>query len=238
MSRSSPSFLKVVFFLIPVTLFTSVSSHAQFHVLRGIDEIEILGGPSLVTFGGEDWESNKIKIGYSAGLGAAWKLKEKSAIVVKLLSERKGIKFSYETTYFDDDMQQHTGKVTRITNLNYLTVPITFRYFFDPRNQFLVEIGAYISYLYKAQAVTESSWRSKDVYNRKNDFTEFDSGLSLLIGYTHPFNNNISIKFWVNGGYGLVKIGDESGATGFLNVHNETLGIGVSLVKHQKVTNE
>jgi hypothetical protein len=221
-----------VLLLLTITITLSVKGQ----VLKGIDKYEVILGLTSTTFSGNNWhDSNKIKIGYSVGIGADWFLGKKTFLNIKFLAERKGIKFSSDTYYFDESMQQHKGRSTDITNLDYLSVPLTLQYQFKEAktNGWSVECGPYIAYLHKAQAISEFSWRPKEMYNRKDDFNPIDFGLLLFLGYEINTNGNYSLKFWSNVNQGLTKVGKESGATGFVNVRNQAIGIGMSLIKRK-----
>src|SRR5690606_21585623 len=212
---------KWVFFcplLLSFLITPNILSKAQINsIFSRIDKIELMGGISSTTFIGRDWENNDIKIGYSGGIGGTWDLNEKTAIDLMIILEKKGIKFSSDVYYYDEVMQQHKGKSTSITNLNYLSLPILFQYHFNWKkfDGLLIELGPYVSYLYKAQAISEFSWKSKEVYNRKEDFKDFDFGSMIRVGYSFNIKNNFAINLWTNVTYGLINLGKDSGATGF-----------------------
>lgn len=213
----------------------SISTKGQVHSgLLNIDKVEVILGATSTTFVGNDWNNyNKIKIGYSLGVGVGWSISKKSSINLRCLVERKGIKFSSEVYYYDDAMQQQKGTSSQITNLNYLSFPLTFQYQIGQtaNKDFMIDGGPYFSYLYKAQAISKDSWRPKEVYNRINDFKNIDYGLALWIAYCFNLKNDFSIKPWCSATFGIPSIGKESGSTGFLNARNQSFAIGVTLIK-------
>lgn len=218
---------------VPVLFIFGPSSMAQIGTLiKGIDEVEIMAGPGLVSLRGITHpEYNETKVGYTAGIGASWYLSNKTALSTKLLLERKGNRRSYEVTYFDELSQEFKGQIEEIRILDYLSVPVTFRFFFDKRKYFFVEAGPYGSYLHKAQSITNLSWRGKDINNRKDSYTEFDAGIFVGAGYRPPLSRSLSAGFLISSAYGFTDISLASSNSAYHLSKNEMFTIAFSLIK-------
>lgn len=201
-------------------------------VINGVDEVEILAGPSLVSLKAKLWEGDRIKIAYTTGVGALWELTPKNSIAAKFLIERKGIKDQYETNYFDNSTQNLVkGHAKNILNLDYLTIPITYKRSFGQAQSFGFELGCYGSYLFKAQFISKFSWSPSEIQNERGNLQKFDAGISF--GFTHIFfsTESASLGYWVSANHGLINIGKPSAATVFQTAKTQSLSIGFKIIK-------
>ena len=215
------------------------TAHAQFRLFNGIDEIEILAGPALVSFYGVDYGTDfdydtKIKVGYSAGFGIGWHLNKRMSINVKFLFERKGRDISFKTNYFDEPTEQFKiGEVESFYNLNYLSAPITIEYMINKKRNFFMEGGPYISYLLKAQRVINSLYDgTRTIALINDDLAQVDWGITLAIGYSIPIKLVRAINLRLFATYGLMDISDYPDNISFQKAYNQSIGLSFGFVKN------
>lgn len=224
--------------VILLLLEASCSVYAQLgRVLRSVDEVEILGGPSLISIRGVEFEDYiKKKVGYTVGIGGKWHIKNRTALKSYLIFERKGFNQKVDVNYFDEDLQPQKGKLDYTWNLNYATIPIVLQQYFDKRNSFFIETGPYFSYLLKGQSIASYSWRDgKEFGDLKKMVRNFDLGLNFFLGYKIPFNdNNLFIEMRIETNYGLIDIYAYSNELSF---RNHLVSFDVSVGKNFKNNN-
>jgi Outer membrane protein beta-barrel domain len=227
--------------LVASFIFLAISSatQAQFrNILRSIDEAEVIGGLSLISFHDVEYETEfqhdtKLKPGYLIGIGTGWHLNEKIAIALKFLAESKGRSISYMIRYFDEDTQEFKiGEAESIYNLNYLSASVTLKHLLGRKKRFFIEGGPYISYLLKAQAIINYLYDgTKTVTPVKEDFASVDFGITIAVGYYIPVKTDKGINLRLFSTYGIVDISHYPENISFQKAYTQSAGVSFSFVK-------
>jgi Outer membrane protein beta-barrel domain len=175
-----------------------IAAQAQFRsILKSIDEVEVVSGPSLISLHGSSSldEGKKSKIGYVVGIGSYWHLNGRFSLATKFTFERKGINHFFQGKYFDHKTQQlEKGEVISKLNFDYLSLPITIRYFLDSKKSFYAEAEAYASYLLKCRSISDYSWQQANGYSDMKDrYYDVDGGILLRLGYKFWITDNTSV---------------------------------------------
>jgi Outer membrane protein beta-barrel domain len=223
-----------------IFLSLAITAQAQFRsILKSIDELEVIGGPGLVSLHGSSSleEYKKSKIGYIVGIGSYWNIKKRFSGAMKFIFERKGINTLIQGKYFDHTTQQlENGEAEYKLNFDYLSLPITIRYFLDSKKLFYAEAGVYASYLLKCRIEVEYSWQQAHDYSDMTDrYYDFDGGITLALGYKFKVTDNASIGFWMSTNYGLFNVGRQQLNPIADNVRHKTLSIGVGISRMRSV---
>ena len=216
---------RISVFLVCVGL-TSTSTGQIRSAISSLHEIEIFAGASSVTFTGLGFpEFNQSKIGFTGGIGGNWQVSHAVLVSAKLQYERRGVRRSYETHYFDDASQEMIGTREETTNLDYLSLPLSARVLLT-RKLFL-DGGVYLSYLWAAQNLTNLSWKGTDTYNAIDYYTPFDFGLRFGIGYRVSINTSSDFLVWASCENGLVDVSTQTSSV-YETARNLAVTIGVS----------
>ena len=207
------------------------TAHAQFRLFKGIDEIEITGGVSSVSFMNELYdEYTENKLGHRVGIGAGWEMNDKFSFCSGVFLERKGIDRHYTAKYYDVQVEDfRMGEVDENTNLDYVTVVLAVKFSLTKERNLFIESGPYSSYLFKAQSITQLSWQGKMAYDAKDYYKKFDFGFYLRVGYAIPSDRTWNLMIWSSYCHGLVDVTKEdSTTTAFHDVKNQALSVGLS----------
>jgi hypothetical protein len=185
---------------------SALASYAQLgRLIRSMDEIEILAGPSLVTLrGGERLERGReAKVGYLFGLGMRHQINDKVSIGGKLLFDHKGMKQSYTVQYLDNNGIEQFGKYQGNQNFNFLTIPVLSRFLIGSKKSFFAEAGGFVSYLLQ-EKTSFNNPNNGFIYTTTNthNYKPIDAGLSAGMGFIAPMSGKfrLSMQFLVNAG--------------------------------------
>lgn len=212
--------------------FVTFFSHAQ--LFRQTTEYELTLGALGSRFRGVAFENSAIKMGYHFGLGAQWKAGSNWAVLSRISIEQKGFTTKPIDVFYGEPDQQQVGQLKSSTKLTYVSIPISVGYPIGRKRQLLPEIGPYMSYLIKAQDISDYSWRGKDIYSRLGEYQRIDVGLTMGIRLRTTLSNSWSIAARLAFQFGLTKISTELTSAGFQGAKNESLLIGISLIKKAK----
>lgn len=232
--------MKVVRFhfllIILITTFSQV--HAQLERFRHkLSAIEISAGSGLVSLYGTNISQNNgirrlPKLGYSARIGLLYPITSSISIDTGLLFERKGIRTDLETTYYDADKDINNcectlsiGTIETNSNIDYLTLSGNTQ--FDIANTSIkIEAGPYISYLLRAQSISQHSWDNVVSYTTGNQtIKDYDMGISIGLSYQISINKKLLVLRLIDR-YGLVNISNASVDKGITRTNALSFMIG------------
>ncbi|RYJ37701.1 OMP_b-brl_2 multi-domain protein [Flavobacterium anhuiense] len=141
----------------------------------------VKGGLNLSNLSGDtDGMDLKSKFGFHAGGFVEIKFSEKFALQPELLYSTQGTRF--------DDLEVNGYKTKTCFNLDYINVPVMFKYF--AAEKFFIEAGPQIGFLTSAKArvkIDELNIDNKE--DIKDNFESIDFGLNFGAGY--EFTENI-----------------------------------------------
>lgn len=198
--------LSVVLILIVINL------QAQFRLLKSINEVEILAGPSLVSLSGKFWEEGQVnKVGFSTGFGLDFKISRTFSFSPKILFELKGAGRVNETLYYDSLTSTYkAGKIESSTDFYFFSLPLLVRYKFGQKIRFYIEGGGYLSYLVKQQYKSHSLFNGKKVeINGIDDWERCDFGWSIKASMCKDISSNKSLALSVLNSSGLNQLQKE-----------------------------
>lgn len=175
-------------------------------LIKAIDEVEVIAGPSLVSLRGNSWEANKVtKIGFSAGVGLQFLRKNNFSIGSNFLFERKGVKHRYETFYYDPN--EKVGNVESIFHFDYITFSPLIRYFPGRKTRFYTEFSPFAAYIIKAQQIINREYNNTRQINERIDFYKRgDWGFKFGTGMTVPLCEKSSLNICLQYNLGLLSI--------------------------------
>lgn len=201
--------------MILFALIFSNSVNAQIaHRPRAIDNIEIQIGTGFVTLYSANVtrDIREAKVGYSAGIGLIHSFNSKFSLNTNLSYSRKGLKTTYQVSYYDRSLDINDCKCTTSvgtkesnSNLDYLILSPLIRINLK-QNLPYIETGPFVSYLLKSNGYTKNLWDGTINYSNTNNIKEFDAGISLSIGYQFMIWDNFSLNAKIIDSYGLLNI--------------------------------
>jgi hypothetical protein len=210
---------------------------------RFISSFEALLGLGNSKFRGSDGLTNQVlNPVFSYGAGLSHTLSDRFDLNVKFLVERKGFKADELSTYPDpfNNNTPTTVREIRGDKLDYITISVFSRYFFDVKKHFYMGVGGFAGYLTKATNYTETyslqgnliSYNSGD---QLSQFKKYDVGLSFNLGYMTPLSKRLGLNFQLVNTIGLTDIINHDqpnvNPTDELKNNSISLLVGVSLKK-------
>lgn len=215
----------------------AITVTAQFRVLKSIDEIEIAGGPSLVSLYNENITNDirKPKIGFTVRVGLLYTLSERFSLNTSFLYERKGLKTRYEVWYYDPSIDSTNCQCTTSlgtkennSNIDYLTLS-TIVNFLPEKTNFYVGAGPFLSYLFKIKSYSKNLWDNSISYSGDNDsLKDIDLGISLSLGYKLALKENVFLNFQAMNNYGLLNIGNTSVTKTKTSTNSFSIQLGIN----------
>lgn len=187
-----------------------ISAQAQLRpLIKAIDEVEVFAGPSLVSLRGNSWEANKVtKIGFSAGVGLNFHLRNRFSIGTNFLFERKGVKHRYEIFYYDPT--ERIGKVESNFNFDYITFAPLIRRSIGRKDKFYTEFGPFAAYIVKGQQIVNREYNNTRQVNERIDFYKrSDWGLKFGTGTTIQLCEKSMLNIRLQYNLGLLNIQKE-----------------------------
>lgn len=229
------SFLKPIFF--SILMVSVISLNAQFRIFKGVDEIEVTIGPSLISLYNENIRKDirQPKVGLIARVGLLYKLNERITLSTNLAYEKKGSKISQNVWYYDPSIDSTNcqctvslGESDYNSNLNYVSVISTIRLHSKGIGLY-IDAGLFINYLVKAQGVRENSWDNTIEYSYlMNNFKKYDAGISLSVGYQFQINGRLSFSIQLMNNYGLLNINNTKVVEGFSRTNSLSFQTGLN----------
>lgn len=185
---------------------------------------------NMSSFNGKNVNDNDYKVGFSAGLYGHFPLTERFAVQPEVNFARIGGKLKDEVT----EVGNTTVKTKNKTTLDYIQVPIMFKYY-PGASRFNVEAGPQFGFnMYASNKQQTSTYANNTVYTTegkqdiKDDIKNFDFGVNFGLGYNVTDNINVGARYYM----GLTKItenvnnGTATGAD--VKNHSFSLGVGYS----------
>lgn len=166
--------------------------------------IGISGGPSMkwMYYKNYHWAPG---IGYSGDFSFQYNLTQRISLRTAIAFEKKG---EHRTVGVTDEWGHYLGTRTYNYSLDYLVIPLLFRFNVIKPNYLFIDIGPYTGYLmclsyktYGALGDDKSKCTKPDEFNRK-----FDWGLSAGIGTEVPIADKISLMLETKYNRGLYDI--------------------------------
>lgn len=238
-------FMRYIFLIILFGL--GMKANAQFYIFKAVDQVELTGGPSLVSLY-NDVIDNKAtfrqpKIGYTFKVGLIYNINERLSFNPNLAYERKGLKSKYEVSYYDPTIDStqcqcttSQGTVLNNSNLDYITFSTLIRFNLK-KNQFYLSSGAFVSYLLKSYAKQEFQWNGGVNYTHgKQGNKDIDAGVSFTLGYRIPLAKKRSLVFEITEDLGLLNIANSKYSSTKTTTNTISIRIGLSLSTNYKQT--
>jgi len=215
----------------------SNSSNAQIsQVFKSIDKVDLQVGPGFVTLFNENVTKfiRESKIGYSANIGLIHLFNEKISLNTNFSYARKGVRAKYQVSYYDPTIDINNCKCTTSvgtiesnSNIDYLIFSPLIR--INLKQEFLYfETGPFISYLLKSNGYTKNLWDGSINYSNTNNIKDFDSGISLSIGYQFIISDNVYLNVKIIDSYGLLNIVKTSSSDVFTKTNSIYLLAGIT----------
>jgi hypothetical protein len=198
--------------LISVQVFSQKKPDSNANQLRTINSnMEVFIGPSSVSIHGNEGFANYgvPKVGYAGGIGFIHNFGRKVALNARVLWERKGFRQREVITYVPDPGGAPvTGTLTNNISNDYLTVSILPRFAFGKYGRFNIGAGGYFASLRKSKTTDHYFYPIPYTVttNSKNEYDQYDGGLSFNLGYTFPFQRSMSFTIQFLNNYGLRQI--------------------------------
>lgn len=203
-------------------LFTLLASasicQAQFRLLRGIDEIGIIGGVSAVNLrGSEQFERGKqTKLGYIFGIDLKLNLSNPARFKLssKILFELKGNQQKLLVNYFDEiDQIEKKGYFESTINLNYASLPVNVECYIDKKLKLYTITGIFASYLQNAVTIQENFFGTYRISQSKiTDIKNYDLGITFGFGYRFLFTKKYLVAFELNNKIGFTDVSNQDAA--------------------------
>ncbi len=96
------------------------------------------------------------------------------------------------------------GNTSLNYNLDFLTVPITARYYFGAKSQFFVEAGVTYSRLLQVESVREATGNlPEDRQDLRNDFHNINYGWCAGFGFVYPISEDLFLSIGLRHDYGI-----------------------------------
>lgn len=228
--------LTATFALLTCSLF------AQIQLLKSIDEVELMVGPSIeVLRGRENSEDNVVKVGYAAYGGVSWNISNKIGIKLRVGYHRKGQNREAQVSYWNSDSQEEIQTIFfSKRNLDYLVVPISFVYKpFDRQLPLCLEGGVFISSLRRAQTigVYSDGGRPKETFDVMSDHEKGDWGMVLGIDYQIISLSQLNLLFAVFYQFGFFDVSTAPSYTTYHNLKTSSLFFSVKISTKRKSKN-
>ena len=172
---------------------------------------EIVGGPSLSNFWGKDISDDQVlNLNFVFGIGVYHMLNEHFELDLRLLSEKKGDKTDYTSTFFDPDNNPTTYRFVRGHELKYFTAHISLKYYFGNQRRISVSAGGYLGFLQDSKTYTETYDPQGTLisyyYADDNSFENLDYGLTLALGSRISIAKRVDLKPQLMASMGLADI--------------------------------
>ena len=185
--------------LLFICILISVVSHAQKDII-----VSISSGATFSNIRGNIFaEENKYDFNYVGGISIEKPISDKFSFLTGLLYDNKSFKRKIEFSSFDPFI--YNIDIVKIkSTLQYLTIPILFRYYIDKENSFYINSGPYVGFFLNETTRVDGDKIKDD----SNSVKTVDFGWSLGIGKKFKLTdkNNLSIELRDN--LGLSNISD------------------------------
>lgn len=188
----------LVFFLVNIAtqaqnkIILSVSSGATFSNIRGNDFAE----------------ENKYDFNYVGGIGIEKPINNKISILTGLNYDNKSFKNEIDAAFFTNSMDPfvfNEGTLKVKVTLQYISLPVLFRYYFDNESHFYINSGPYIGFFLNATTRVDGDKINED----SNDiFKKVDFGCSLGIGKKFKITDKNKLSIELRDNLGLLNISD------------------------------
>lgn len=175
---------------------------------QGKLEIGIETGPNISKIYGNSFIKNyhNSRIGFYSGIGLQYNFSKNIALRTGLGFERKGTAHKSDIT---DNMANKIGQIKYHSNLDYVTLPILFRYSFGMKTKLFVNLGPNFGILIHQKEVSDARPEfSKSVYSNYDSFKKLNIGLSTGVGASHPISDRLKLNIEVRNNLGLSPIND------------------------------
>src|SRR5258706_2334440 len=198
--------------VICVQVFSQNKPDLNANRLRTItSKMEVFIGPSSVSIHGNEGFANfgVPKVGYAGGIGFIHNFGRIVALNARILWERKGFRQREVITYVPDPGGAPvTGTLTSNITNDYLTISILPRFAFGKYGRFNIGAGGYFGSLRKSKTTNHYFYpiHYNVTTNSKNEYNQYDGGLSFNLGYTFPFRRSLSFTIQFLNNYGLRQI--------------------------------
>jgi len=154
-------------------------------------------------------EQNKYDFNYVGGIGIEQPINSKLSFLTGLNYDNKSFKnevLFFNPTSFDSyDPIVSGSKGNQKVTLQYLSIPVLFRYYIDKENTFFINSGPYIGFFLNSTLRFEGE-KVEDEGNGL--FKTSDIGLSFGIGKKFKVSENNSINVELRNNLGLTNISD------------------------------
>jgi hypothetical protein len=191
-------------------------------VAQGEKRFGIHAGATYSSLRGNEWiEMYEPALNYMAGVSFEYPLSEKLSLTGSLNFERRTSRQEYKYYISTDPMetpQEHEAKI-RYT-LEYLTLPLNVKYYFDPKKKFYLTGGPYAGYF-----LNDILKNHGEEAESMADYKKLDFGVDLGLGTVIPVKaNHLSLEIRYN--WGLAGINDYESQGGSVKTSSLNLIVG------------
>ncbi|MCO6161942.1 porin family protein [Flavobacterium sp. NRK F7] len=169
--------------------------------------LSVSSGLTFSNIRGNDFaEENKYDFNYVGGIGIEKPINNKISIFTGLNYDNKSFKNEIYYDYFNNyDPFIYPNKVKVQLTLQYLTMPILFRYYFDNESHFYINSGPYLGVFLNTTARVDGDKVNED---SNEIFKKVDFGWSLGIGKKFKINEKNKLSVELRDNLGLQNISD------------------------------
>lgn len=182
--------------------FLATTSIAQNNTM----EIGVEGGPNMIGLRGNEAlkKFHNQGLGFFGGLSFQYNLNESISLRTGVAFERKGSVMKLDGYDVNGNFM---GKITSYTNLNYLTIPVLFRYSLGVGENIKVfaNAGPYMGFLMADRLVMKGAGDMK-ISENETQFQKTDFGISAGLGVLVPIGEKYSFSFEARNNLGLMDI--------------------------------
>lgn len=192
---------KLILLSFLVGLFGFAQNDILFHVTSGATFSNIRGNDTA--------ELNKYDFNYVGGLGIEVPINTKFSFVTGVNYDNKSFKneidFDRPTLFDPIDPAFSTEKRKIKLTLQYLSIPVLFRYFIDNKNSFFINSGPFLGVFLNSKTRIDGD----KIEDESNDlFKTLDLGWSFGIGKKVKISENNTINVELRNNLGLTNISD------------------------------
>ncbi|WP_291122073.1 porin family protein [Empedobacter sp. UBA7620] len=216
--------MKKIFF-IAAAMLGVVSLSAQEKTTSS--QFGIKSSVNMSSFNGDDVKDNDYKVGFSAGVYGHFPLTDRFAVQPEVNFTRIGGKYKDEVM----EVGNTTVKSKNKTTLDYIQVPIMFKYY-PAASRFNIEAGPQFGFnMYASNKQSTSTYANNTVYTTeqkfdvKDDVKNFDFGVNFGLGYNVTDNINVGARYYM----GLTRLTENTnnGTAIGADVKNHSFSVGV-----------
>ncbi|MEN9742212.1 MAG: hypothetical protein RLZZ65_17 [Bacteroidota bacterium] len=187
--------------IVLMALLLASTANAQSNKLQ----LGIQACPSLISLHGNEMvnQATQTGLGFSAGITAEFRLTQKFTLQTSLGVDRKG---ALSKGFVSDTLGNTIGDYKNHVQFDYIVLPVLLRYHFGKQQQFFVNAGPYLGYLFRQNNKVKSDLFQDYSYSDQAYFKQLDAGVTAGIGMNIPLNEELVLSVECRDNLGISNI--------------------------------